>query len=100
MASYIEIRNLFSNSTLRNRIITAVVIAAFNKTTGSPTAADKAWIDSVLSNPNNAGKKALMAVLAANKDASVASIEGATDAQIQTNVDSIVQILIDARAGV
>lgn len=99
MASYLEIRGLFNDGDLQNKIETAVVISAYNLTASTPTAAQKAWIASVFANPGNVGKSALMAVLAANKGLSVSAIQSATDAAIQTNVDNIVQTLIDAMSG-
>ena len=99
MATYIEIRELFSNSDLLNKVTTATIIYAESIVTGTPDAKQKAWIAQTFSNPTNEAKKVLMGVLAANKDASKTDIEGATDAAIQTQVNLIAPILIDALAG-
>ena len=99
MASYTEIRNLFQDSALRNRTATAVIIAA-NGILGAPDASRKAWASKAFANPENESRRVLMAVLAANKDATVAQIQGATDAQLQTNVDAAIDLFIDADAGV
>ena len=98
MATYTELRNLFSNGTLRNRVVVATVIAANNLLAGSPTADDRKWASSVFGNPRNEGEKAFMSVIAVNKDATIAAIEGATDAAIQTNVDAVVPDLVAAHA--
>jgi len=96
MASYIEIRNLFKNSDLGNKIDVAVMIAANVLLDGTPTTSEITWAASVFANPSKEGQKALMAVLAANKDATVAQIKGATDSSIQATVDSIVPSLVSA----
>lgn len=101
MASLQELRSLFNDSDLMEKVEAAVVISAEDVvTTGTPTAADKAWATRVAENPNSEARKALMFVLAANKGAAVATIQGAADTAIQTQVDTVRTILIDALAGV
>lgn len=96
MASYVEIRDLFSDSVFRNRCTTAVVIAAGNLLAGTPTPDQQRWAAAVFSGPDAEGRKATMAVLAANNAVDVSAITGATDAQIQTNVDAVVDDLVAA----
>jgi hypothetical protein len=97
MASYIELRNLFSDSDLGNKIDVAVMIAANELiTSASPTVEGQAWAAHVFSNPRVEGQKALMAVLSLNKDATVAQITGAADVALQTNVDLVVPSLVSA----
>ena len=98
MATYIEIRDLFSDSVLRNRIDVATIIAANDLLSGTPTAADQSWAAAAFGNPRGEGQKAFMAVLAVNNAATVAQITGATDAEIQTNVDGVVPSLVSAHA--
>ena len=100
MATYLELRDVFSDSDLIRKLETAVVIAAHGLSAGTPTTAEKAWIASVLANPKTVAAQATLFVLAANSGATVAQILGATDAAIQTNVDAVVPILVDASAGV
>ena len=100
MATYLEIRQLFNDSDLTNKITVAVVIAANDLLSGTPTAAQKSWAASVFSSPSSVGKQVLMAVLADKSGVSVANITGATDAVIQTTVDGVAQSLVDAFAGV
>lgn len=101
MATLLEIRTiLFSEDELRNKVTSQTIISAYDLTTGSPTAADKAYFDAVMAAPISFGKKAFYAVLAANAGSSVAAIQGASDATIKTNVDAITPMLVDALAGV
>ncbi len=100
MATYTELRQLFSDDELRNKVTTACIIAAHELLSGTPTAADKAFAETVFSSPDAVGDKILMAVLAANKDATVSGIQGATDSAIQTAVDAVIPAMVDAMAGV
>lgn len=101
MATYIEIRNLFNDSELRNKVATAVVIAAegiLNE--GTSTAERKAWAAKAFAAPESEAVRITMTVLAANKDATVTAIQGATDVAIQTNVNDAINLFIDADAGI
>lgn len=99
MALYTELRGLFANDELLNRTEVAVVIAAQNLAEGAtPTDDEKIWVAQVLGNPKAEARKVLMFVLAANNGATVAQIQGANDAALQTNVNTIVPILVDALA--
>lgn len=100
MADYLEIRKLFNDDTLINRVTVAAIIAANNLLSGTPTAADKAYASAVFANPRGEAGKILMSVLAANNSATVSQILGSSDASIQTNVDLVVPLLVDALAGV
>lgn len=99
MATYTELRSLFSDSELLNKVTIATVVYAHNAI-GTATVKEKAWIAQTLQSPTAEAKKILMGVLAANKGATVDQIKGASDASIQAQVDLIVPILIDALAGV
>ncbi len=98
MASYIDLRNLFSDDTLKNRVDVAIVISASDLLGGTPTAAEQSWAAAVFANPRLEGRKAFMAVIAANKSASVSAIQGATDAALQVNVDNVRADLVVAHA--
>lgn len=100
MAKYTEIRQLFNDSDLLNKVTTATIIYAHSLISGTPTAAQKAWIASVFQSPANEAKKILMGVLASNKSQSVTNIQSAADSTIQAQVDLVAPILIDALAGV
>lgn len=94
MATYTEIRQQFSNDELRNRVVTATVIAANNMLAGTPTEPEKAYARAVFQSPRAEGEIVFMSVLAANKDATVAQIEGASDTSIQNQVDAVVPNLV------
>ncbi len=100
MATYTEIRELFNSSDLLNRTTIAIIVYAENLMNGTPSTAQKVWIDKVFSSPTAEAKKVLMGVLAASRAATKEQIESATDAALQTEVDEIAPILIDALAGV
>lgn len=102
MATYQELRVLFNDSNLLEKVEVAVVIAANTLVAdpATPDAPDKAWAAQVFSNPKAEAQKAVMAVLAENSGATVSAIQTATDASIQTNVDGVVSTLVDALAGV
>jgi len=93
MAKYDELHALAGDNALLDKIAVAISIKAdaiLND--GTATAEQKAWAKSAFTNPQGQAKAFQNAVLAANKDASVAQIEGATDADIQTAVDAAVSI--------
>ena len=96
MASYLELREQFANDQLRNKVTVAAVIAAYNLLSGTPTDAEKTFAREVLDAPEKMGGLITKAVLAANKDATVAQINAASDAAIQTNVDSVIPNLAGA----
>ncbi len=100
MATYIELRGAFGNDELRNRIVMATVIEAYGLLATTPTAADRTWISAVFANPETEGRKAFMGVLAANAGLTIANIEAASDAAIQTQVAIVVPQLVSAMAGV
>ena len=100
MASYLELKQLMNDADLPNRVDVATIVFAEGLISGAPTTADKAWASLVFSNPSSEGMKVLMAVLAANKAATLAQIQQATDAEIQAQVDVIAPNLVDALAGV
>ena len=97
MATYTEIRDLFNDSALSNRVEVAVIIAANGL---ADNASNNAWVSQAYSSPTAESKKALMSVLASNNGLTVAAIQGSTDAALQTAVDSAVAILVKALAGV
>ena len=97
MALYTELRDLFNDSTLQNRIEVAVIVAANDL---SDSASNNAWVAQAYSNPKAEAKKALMSVLATHNGLTVAQIQGADDATLQTAVDAAILTLVKALAGV
>ncbi len=101
MASYAEIRTLFNDSGLKNRVATAVIVAANAiLLDAAATAQQKSWANKAFQNPENEARRVFMAVLAANIGATVEQIQGAADAAVQANVDAAITLFIDADAGV
>ena len=96
MATYDELRDLFGNGALRNKVEVACIVAAETvRTEEPPVAARLAWAKAAFRSPRAASENMLMALLAANKDAEVSAITGATDAQIQAKVDAAVDVFVD-----
>ena len=94
MATYEELHELHANSELRNRVRVACFVAAeaIRTEDGATTnhASRLLWSKAVFEDPRSESKRMYCAVLAANKDASVAQIASASDAAIQTQVDAAV----------
>ena len=97
MATYQELRALFNDSDLLERAETAVIVAA-NGLADNPS--NNAWVETAFSHPNSEAKKALMGIIAANSSASVSEIQNATDSTLQTHVNSVIETLVKAKAGV
>lgn len=96
MATYDELYGLKNDSALRNRVLTACIIsseAVMNEVDTTPNHANRlVWAASVFAGPASEADRMFMAILAANKDATVAQIQGASDAAIQANVDNHVDL--------
>jgi len=99
MATYDEIRFLFANDSIRNKIEVAVIVAAEsirNEDAGTPNHANRLiWAKEAFTNPLGTATKMFMALLAANKDLTVEQIAGASDVAIQTKVDAAVDVFAD-----
>jgi hypothetical protein len=101
MATLAEIRNLFNDDNLRNRVAVACVIAIDNiLETGTATASQKKFALECYTNPDEIAKKVMMAVLANNKGKTVAEILALTDNAIQNRVNAVTPNIIDALFGV
>lgn len=95
MATYLELFALRSNSDLIDKITVAVVKKAQSLLDGgAPTAAEVAWANDAIQSPVEKAKTLTNYVLAANSGLTTGQITSATDAAIQTNVDSAVDALI------
>ena len=96
MASYEDLRKLFDNDTMRNRVDVAIVKSANNLLAGTPTTGETDWAAVAFQNPRREGDKAYMAVLASNSELTVEQITGASDAALQVSVDNVVPSLVIA----
>lgn len=96
MATYAELITASTNAALKDKIRVAVVVAAETVRTENGATANHAnrllWAKRVFNRPLDAAEDMLWAVLAQNKNATFANIIGATDAQVQTNVDAAVDV--------
>ena len=99
MATYVELRHLFSDGALANRIEVACIVAAEAIRSESDATANHAnrlkWAQNTFNSPKDAANKMVMAVLAANKDATVVQITGATDVTLQAAVNTAVNLFAD-----
>lgn len=101
MATLSELFDLYNDGDLIRRTSSALVIAAQALLDlPTPTAAQKQYAVKVFANPRQEAERVVKSILAQNSGATVAAIQGASDTQIQTNVDAAVQLFVDADAGV
>ena len=94
MATYNELYGLWHESSLKNRVTVAVVVAAQTVQDEDPAMENHAnrliWAQQAFQNPASSGKTMFYVVLAANKDVSTEAILSASDANIQAAVDAAV----------
>jgi len=99
MATYDELRILFSHDALRKRIEVACIIAAQSIYVEAPSVDNHAnrliWAKRAFAKPGNMGGDMLRALLAANKDLEVSAITSVTDTAIQAKVDAAVDVFAD-----
>lgn len=96
MATYTEIDLVAEDSTFRDRIKVACIVAAEAIRTELASTPNHdariAWARGVLLGPEKEATRMIWAVLAQNRAATLAQITGATDAQLQTAVDNAVNL--------
>ncbi len=99
MATYDELYGLKNDSALRNKVETACIIAAEAVMLEDGGIANHInrllWAKAVFANPSGEANRMFMAILAANSGSTVAVIQGAPDATIQTNVDDHIDLFAD-----
>lgn len=95
MATYAELYDLRADSDLRNRIAVAVTIKAQSLIDGeSPTAAEIAWANDAIRDPEGKAATLQNYVLAAHKNATVQQVQSASDTAVQNSVNKAVDALI------
>jgi hypothetical protein len=96
MATYNEIFSIPGNSqSLREKITVAIAVKAYAiASEPTPTAGELAWAKDALQRPQSWVDTVLYAALAANKDSTVAQIQNANDAGVQTVVNNVVDNLL------
>ena len=96
MATYAELLTASANDALNNKLRVAVVVAAevvrTELTSVANHAARMTWAKAVFADPDREAKRMLWAVLAQNKDATLAAITGASDATVQTAVNNAIDV--------
>ena len=96
MATYTELFNQGSDSAFRNKVSVAVCVAADGIRVEDVATANHAnrliWAKRALENPRTVAENMHFAILVANKDLTVAQIQGASDVAIQSNVDACVDV--------
>ena len=99
MASYDEIRALFANDDLKNKIEVAVIVAAEeirSEDAGTANHTNRVlWAKGAFNDPRGCASKMLMAVLAANKALATSQIIAASDEAIQANVNAAINVFAD-----
>lgn len=104
MATYIDLYALVNDDTLRQRIAVAIIVAAndiveaLGQTGPYDTVNARLWARYALDRPLDEARKAANLILAKNNEASVAQITGATDVQVQAQVNAVLPYLVAARA--
>ena len=99
MATYAELFSLRNDSALRNKVMTACIVAAeviMNEDGATANHANRlVWAKKIFANPGLEADRMLMAVLAANRTETISNIQSATDSIIQANIDAHVNLFAD-----
>ena len=100
MATYLELTGLIvSRGELVQKITAAVAIAAdtiMNEASATPNHDNRLrWAKEAFVRPRAKADQMMAALIAQNKNATVAAIEAASDAAIQANVDAAIDIFAD-----
>lgn len=98
MATYAQLNAAISSTGmegLKQQIYVAIAVQAYTiAISTTPSAAAVAWAKSALGNPTQYIDLLLNYILAEYNTATIATIEGATDAQVQTAVTAAVTTLL------
>ena len=96
MAEYIELRSLFNDAELLNRVEVACLIAAKTireESEGTINHANRlVWAAAAFRNTSTIRGAMLRAIIADNNDATVEQIQGVTDAALQALVDAAIDL--------
>ena len=99
MATLLELRGLLRDNVLHQKVEAAVLIAANAIRVEAAATANHAnrlvWAKQAFASPVSKVEGMLSAVLSANASATVAQIQGASDAAIQSNVNVAVDLFAD-----
>jgi len=96
MASYEELLVAGADDALNRKVRVAVVVAAetiYEESPGTPNHQARIdWAQLTIASPKGAAEQMMPAMLAKEKNETLADIVGMTDAEVQTSVDSIVDL--------
>lgn len=99
MATYLELKGLFNDSDLNDRVQVACLIASKaikDEDVGTANHANRlTWAKAAFANPTTAATGMLKVLLAENSSLTTAQIQGATDAAIQAAVNGAVNVFAD-----
>ena len=88
MATLLEQHDLYNDGDLIKKVTAALVVWAQGVIDqATPAAQDLAFAAQIMNSPNTEAHRIIKYVIAANGAQTVAAIQGATDAAIQTNVN-------------
>lgn len=105
MATYQELKLLSNDSTLIDRLTTAIAITAYNVgqevAPGSPPdptdatyVARRRWAKETLYNPDGQARRVIWLLLAQYNNLSTAQILSSSDASLQTAVDNALELFL------
>ena len=95
MATYFELKTLRDDSDLQDRVSVAIVKKGQALLAGvTPSAAQVTWAIDAINAPEGKMPGMLNYVLGANSSNTVAQIQAASDATLQTNVDAAADAII------
>lgn len=98
MATYQEMYDLTHNQPLLQRVMAAVAVLAETIRGEAPTTTNHAermrWAQGALRNVDGTARSLMWVVIAQSRTFTAAQIEGASDAAVQTAVNSAVELLI------
>ena len=97
MATYKNLNENRNDQTLQERCAIAVCVAAYAVMTESDQTANHsarmAWAAAAIASPEAQGQRALYLFLAQYKDETIPNIKSKTDAELQTSVNAMVNLL-------
>lgn len=89
MATLLELKGLFRDSDLQDKVLSALLIAVQDTLSGTPTVDEQKYAAQVFQHPLEEAPKALASVLAANHLLTEGQILGASDAAIMSAVEGV-----------
>lgn len=99
MATYLEIKTLFNDSDLNDKVQVACLIASKtvkDESAAAPNHANRLkWAKAAFANPTSAATAMLKVLLADNNTLTLVQIQAASDAAIQSAVNAAINVFAD-----